>query len=171
MSRKKSGGTFIDREMYTSKAYMALGVDGQYRSKFSVKLLILFLDKRRFEYRKNRKGKKKYVCTNADNITLTYNELKKEYGWIHQTIARAIDELLEKGFIEIVERGGAYQRHKTVYKLSDNWCIWQEGTVFATREKDVKRGFQRSAKKASKKSPVIEFPKRKRKLIKRRKIG
>ena len=55
---------------------------------------------------------------------------------------RAIDQLLAKGFLSIVNPGGTFRQDKAVYKLSDNWMLWQPGLSFETRVKEkVKRGF------------------------------
>jgi hypothetical protein len=56
---------------------------------------------------------------------------------------RAIDELLAKGFIEIVEYGGAYEKHKSVYALIDDWMNWKVGdTPIRLRKRERQRGYQ-----------------------------
>ena len=130
----KSGGTFIEREMFTCAAYNAL-------RGFAPQLLTHILGKR--DIRKvGRKGKEKRVCVNCDKLNITYMEFKNGYGISQPRMTRAIDQLLEKGFISIVYPGGTFRQDKAVYALSNNWVIWQPGMVFETRHREgVKRGF------------------------------
>jgi hypothetical protein len=126
-------GTWIERDMFESKAFMAL-------KGFAPQLLVLFLSKRQF-ITQGRKGKQKRICTNNDNITMTYIELNR-YGISKPRISRAFHQLLEKGFITVVHLGGTFRHDKSIYALSDNWLLWQPGIVFKTREiEKVKRGF------------------------------
>ena len=92
MAKKKKAppGTWVEREIWESKAYCSL-------KGFAPQLLLYFLGKRQFS-RIGRKGKKKWVCVNCDKINLTYVEMKK-YGITQPRMTRAIDQLLEKGFI------------------------------------------------------------------------
>lgn len=125
-------GTWIEREMFESKAYLSL-------TGFAPQLLVLFLSKRQFA-KHGRKGKVKRTLINHNNITMTYIELEKKYGITQPRATRAIDQLLEKGFIYVVNPGGGYLQDKATYGLSDNWLLWQNGTVFNKREKKS-RGF------------------------------
>jgi len=137
----KSGGTFITREMFESPAYMAL-------RGFAPQLLIHILGKRQFR-KVGRKGKERRICVNCDRLNITYTEFKNKFGITQPRMTRAIDQLLEKGFISIVYRGGTFKQDKTVYTLSDNWVIWQPGTVFETRNREgVPRGFCKPKKKS-----------------------
>jgi len=132
---KEAPGTYIHRDLYQSKAYIALkGVAPQ--------LLTLMMGKRRFE---NVGGKK--VCVNVDYIPFTYIEAKKEYGITQPRLTRGIDELLAKGFITVKHQGGAYKQDKTIYGFSENWRWWHPGTVLEKRPKDIcQRGFRKPRK-------------------------
>ena len=131
MTKKyKSGGTFIEREMLESEAYLSL-------KGFAPQLLSLILLKRQFQNH-GRKGKQKRVCINCDNITMTYIELKKKYRITQPRATRAFDQLLEKGFLCVVNPGGGYQRDKAIYSLSNNWTIWHNGCSFNERKKQHK---------------------------------
>ena len=152
MGKKKSGkfqgsGTWLPRELYTSRAYLSL-------SGFAPQLLILFYGKRDM-----RQVSGKWVCKNSHSITMTYIELENIFnqhrdhlnqgdnGITRPRIIRAIDELLAKGFIEIVRKGGAYKQDKTLYALSEDWRLWHKGAVFKKRERDTRtRGFRKPKK-------------------------
>jgi hypothetical protein len=140
--QKTPPGTWLNSEMAESKACLALkGIAPQ--------LLSLFLLKRRFD-RVGRKGEKKYLCTNSESISFTYIEAKDKYEITKSRFSRAIDELLAKGFITIIHRGGSFKQDKTIYGLSENWRIWQPGVVFEAREREtVKRGFCKPNKKVT----------------------
>jgi hypothetical protein len=136
MAKRKKGGIFIERELYQSPAWMSL------KRTFSPKLLLLFLDKRiREPQPKGRRGPAKFINLNC--IEMTYSELETKYGVSRQTITRALDELLEKGFIEIRHHGGTFRHEKTIYAIVDNWLFWKPGDPpCSTRKPESKRGYQ-----------------------------
>ena len=132
--RKLPPGTWIEREMFESKAYISL-------KGFAPQLLTLFLSKRQFEYQ-GRKGKEKRVCKNVDNLVFTYIEAEKKYGVSKPRFSRAIADLMAKGFITLVSHGGGYKQDKSLYGLSDKWMFWQPDVIFETRGKsNVELGF------------------------------
>ena len=137
MGRKKfklSPGTWIERDRFKSKAFLSL-------KGLAPQVLVLFLGKRHMKKIKNGK-REEWICTNCDNLNFTYIEAGKEYGITKSRFSRAIGELLAKGFISIAHRGGGFKQDKSIYALSNNWMMWQPGTVFETREKvGVQRGF------------------------------
>jgi hypothetical protein len=136
MGRKKKvpPGTWIERELFQSRAFLSL-------RGFAPQLLILFLGKRILRYTEVGK-RKRWQCLNCQEMTMTYVKLQKKYGITNPRFSRALDDLLGKGFIEICHQGGAYQRDKSVYALSDKWQIWSDGAVFQRRKPDVYRGYQ-----------------------------
>lgn len=132
--RKLPPGTWIERELFESRAFLSL-------KGFAPQLLVLFLSKRQFE-KYGRRGKEKRICVNCDSIRFTYIEAKKKYGISKSRFSRAIDELLAKGFIIIVHQGGGYKQDQSIYALSDKWMLWQPEIVFEKRKKmKVQRGF------------------------------
>lgn len=129
-------GTWIEKDLFESKAFLAL-------KGFAPQLLVLFLAKRQFE-KVGRKGKQKLFCKNNDSIHFTYLEAQKKYGITQPRFTRAIDNLMEVGFIKIVHHGGAYQKDKSVYALSDDWRSWRPGEIVAKRQKEtIQRGFRK----------------------------
>ena len=144
---KFKSGTWIDEEMFTSRAYFSLkGIAPQ--------LLTLFLAKRDFI-----KKDGKYICTNKDKITMTYAELENIYnlgshnkhlpkdGLKRPSITRGRDDLMAKGFVRIVHQGGGYQQDKTRYALAEDWQWWQPGQVIYKRPKDTRTLGYRNPKK------------------------
>ncbi|MDO9567595.1 MAG: hypothetical protein Q7J15_12775 [Candidatus Desulfaltia sp.] len=128
--------------MIESRAYLSL-------SGFAPQLLTLVLGKRQFE-KQGRKGKEKWVLVNGDSINITHTEFNRKYGITQPRLIRAIDQLLEKGFISVVHPGGLYRHDKAVFALSDSWILWKPGMIMQTRKKEqVKRGFCRPKKQNS----------------------
>lgn len=154
MGKKKGNGygkgTWVDTQLYLSPAFINLGKRGSSPtvSSHSHAMLMMFLGKRQFGTGKDRKGQKQKQRTDENRFHLTYDEL--EHWGISQTAAtRCIDELLAKGFIGIAEAGGAFDKHKTVYELTEDWRKWRLGfKPIRTRKKDVRRGFQGRGKGA-----------------------
>ena len=145
--RKKGGfkkGTWLEEELYRSRAYLAL-------KGFAPQLLTLFYGKREF---KTINGK--HVCTNIDNITMTYVEIENIFnrgshkkhlpkdGISKPRFTRGRDDLMEKGFLKIVHHGGAYKKDKTIYAITDDWQWWRPGQVIYKRPKDSRqRGYRK----------------------------
>ena len=147
---KKPAGTWVERELFTSQAFCSL-------KGFAPQLLILFFGKRDFGYSKDKKGNRHYKCLNGDWMHFTYIEAQTDYGITKPRFARAIDDLLAKGFISIEYRGGLYTQDKSAYSLSDKWRLWREGIVFEKREKDnLHRGYRngKKTKVANKTVPI-----------------
>ena len=128
--------------MFESKAFLSL-------SGFAPQLLVLFLSKRQFQ-KVGPKGKEKNMCINCDSLRFTGIEAKKKYGITKSRFIRAIDELLAKGFITVVHKGGGYKQDQSIYALTETWRLWQPGTVFETRNKEnIQRGFCKSKTKVT----------------------
>ena len=89
---KLSPGTWVERELFQSPAFLSL-------SGFAPQLLIHILGKRQFS-RIGRKGKEKRFCTNCDSLNITYTEYQK-LGISQPRLTRALNQLLEKGFITV----------------------------------------------------------------------
>jgi hypothetical protein len=134
-------GTWIEREMFESKAFLSL-------KGFAPQLLILILGKRQFAKYKMKSGREKRIYTNCDSLNFTYTEARNKYKITIPRLKRALNELLQKGFLRIIHQGGAYRQDKSIYSLTDDWMHWQPGINFNTRSgSNVKRGFQKCAAK------------------------
>ena len=136
-------GTFIETEMFLSEAFLSLGERGTAPavSNCSAQVLIMLLGKRTFAHVKQH-GKRVWARTDDNRISLTYAELKAR-GISQQRATRSFDELLAKGFIEIVNPGGLFERDKALYALTIEFRFWRRGTPpIRTRQRDMKRGYQ-----------------------------
>jgi len=140
MKNQKTGGIFIERELFQSEAFLSLG-------KNSIKILFALLDNRQREPRKNARDKKnnkrKPKFTNLNSLEIPYGTLEKVYKISRGKIPPAIDELLSKGFIKISYHGGACKHDKSLYALSNNYLLWTKGTApFEVRPRRERHGYQ-----------------------------
>ena len=126
----KGKGTFVERDLFESDAFWSL-------TGGAPQMLIYLLAKRNLKKTKNGS----WHCLNGHELNLTYIELKK-LGVTQPRGTRSFDELLAKGFIELVHQGGAYKKDQSIYSLSNKWLLWKKGIIFSTRPIIFKRGFQ-----------------------------
>ena len=129
-------GTFVERDLFESPAFIAL-------SGIAPQMLIYILGKRNFE-----QTSKSRICVNANELKLSYVELKK-LGVTQPRATRGFNELLEKGFIKLEHQGGGCQKDQSIYGLSDQYLLWTKGKVFSARPKVLKKGFQNSNRRRS----------------------
>lgn len=127
----------LDRSLVSSKAWLSL------KGK-ATKVYLLF--RLRCRYSKTGSGKyKQWTITNNGDITFGYREAQQRYGIKDKAFTRAIDELIEKGFLDITESGMGAARIHSKYAISERWKLYGT-TEFVHRErpsKGVRRnGFQ-----------------------------
>ena len=84
-----------------------------------------FLRKRTYGPKIGRQGKKYRPCTNLRKIYFTYAEAENRFNISEYQFRRGIKQLVEYGFIDIVQKGGTQFKYKTVYGLSEKWRDFQ----------------------------------------------
>jgi hypothetical protein len=139
--RKKGSPFFcLEKKMVRSKAWLSLkGVAPQ--------MYLIFRTKCRME--KTKFGKREeWVILNNGEITFTYREAKQNFGITSSRFARGLDELIGKGFIDIIETGQGIHRLTTKYAISERWRKYNtDEFVTIKREKGhFKPGFQKKSK-------------------------
>ena len=136
MANSKSKNIWIEREMILSPAFHKL--NGR-----SMGVLFLFLYRRQWS-RPSRKGK--WHTTNNGEIVFPYEEARKKFNIPKSSFARAIDNLIEYGFIDITHLGGGLIGDCTKYSISNRWRNYDtDRFVQKKRPKDT-RGFGFTAK-------------------------
>lgn len=127
-------GIRLPYQLESSKAYLSLTGKAPH-------VLLLFLRKRKM----SQVSRGEWIITNNGEIEFTYLEAKR-YGINKGQFTRAIDQLIDRGFLSVEETGGAYRRHKSLYRLIDNWK-WYGTKDFkpgeARRPDPVKRGYRK----------------------------
>jgi DNA-binding PadR family transcriptional regulator len=135
----------LQQHLVQSRAWLSLtGVAPQ--------VFTIFRCKCQFGDPPGKPGKHRKVILNNSRIEFTYLEAKHKYGIKKSRFTRAIDQLVERGFIDVATIGGGTHKVKTLYAISERWRDY--GTAAFQDAKrprlDVRIGFQgRNYKKKS----------------------
>lgn len=115
--QRKWDKMFVSRALITSKAFLSL------KTAAACKVLMIFLSKCQVEKLRTRPGcrDKEWLIVNNGEIQFTYKEAKEKYGLSSGKFTRAIDEVVEKGLIDIAKSGFGLQRDVTLYAISNRW--------------------------------------------------
>jgi len=66
-------------------------------------------------------GKRDWAILNNGELVFTYREAQRKYGITASRFRRALDELIEKGFIDVDATGMGVHKVTTLYGISDRW--------------------------------------------------
>jgi len=115
----KFKGLYLTSELLKSRAFIKLMQEGGK----ALAVFIIFMEKRTLSLNPNKRAKriKKYIITNNGQITFYYREAKNRYGFSYCAFSKAIDKLIELGFIDIAQQGVGWARTPTLYTISDRW--------------------------------------------------
>lgn len=114
--RRVSPNLVIPTELIKSKAWFGLGS----KCSISAQVYLIFLSKRQM-VKTGKKGHEKWQCTNIQEIVFTYSEAQEKYGITQPRFMRAIDDLIDKGFIDIAKSASGLFKEVTLYGLSERW--------------------------------------------------
>ena len=153
----KGQNIWFDRALIESKAYLSLNTAAAH------KLLSFFFTKRQYEKIKYA-GVKEWIIKNNGEIVFTYKEALKKYGIPYGTFRNAIDELIDKGFIDIAASGQGTYKVTNLYSISDRWRKYGTPDYEQPKhrhKKPINRGFQKGNKYGrncckEKKSTVVD---------------
>lgn len=101
---------------------------------------------------KPHKRQAKWVITNNGKITFPYKkEALQKYGITAPRFARAIDGLIAKGFIDIIETGSGFRRMLTLYAISNRWQRYgpPEFKIMVRDKSGVNPGFKKKPSNVS----------------------
>ena len=104
---------FIDADLVLSPAFLQL-------TGAAPQVYLLFLRRRRM-VKLGRKGKEKWIIENDGEIVFPYAEAKEKFGITPPRFQRALDQLVEHGFIDITHSGGGMLRDISKYAISTRW--------------------------------------------------
>ena len=140
MSGAKNVNIWFEKQLINSKAFVELNTATAH------KVLAIFFTKRQYE--PDGIGRwKKWAIKNNGEIIFTYKEAKKKLGVrSDRTFAKAIDELREKGFIDIASTGMGVHKVVTLYSISDRWKLYGTPEYKQPKprpKKPINRGFQK----------------------------
>jgi hypothetical protein len=140
--KKRSAVVVFEQRLLKSKAYRSL------RKPTSYFVFAIFMTKRQLA-KVGRQGRKHWEITNNGEIEFTYPEAKIEYGISSGAFRDAIDELREKGFIDIAATGMGVHKVKNLYSISDRWKLYGTPEYEPPKprsKKPINRGFQKGNK-------------------------
>ena len=140
--KKRSAVVVFEQRLLKSKAYRSL------RKPTSFIVFGVFMTKRQLA-KVGRSGKERWEITNNGEIEFTFPEAEKEYGISSSAFTKAIDELREKGFIDIAATGMGVHKVKNLYSISDRWKLYGTPEYEPPKprpKKPINRGFQKGNK-------------------------
>jgi len=153
---KKSGFVIIERELLLSPAWVSLGG-------ISAKVYLIFRGKCQFAKRRRGCGKHterlKDRILNNGQLVFTYAEAQKIYGMTAPRFTRTIDELIEKGLIDITATGAGVHKVVTLYAISERWQDYGTPSFKEAHrpERRIKCGFRKGNKLWQKKNSTDTF--------------
>jgi hypothetical protein len=112
--RKPGNAVYINRVLLKSRAWLSL-------SGVAPQVYMLFRTKCQMGRRPGKPGKRDWMILNNGEITFSYREAKRQYGITAPRFRRALDDLIEKGFIDVTASGMGVKRVKSLYAISDRW--------------------------------------------------
>ena len=122
----------IDADLVLSRAFLKLtGIAPQ--------VLLLFLRRRRL-VKLGRAGKERWVIENNGEIVFPYAEAESKFGITRPRFQRAIDQLVEHGFIDIAHLGGGMVKDISKYAISDRWQDYGTNNFIQKHRQKDRRG-------------------------------
>lgn len=110
---KKTRKIVVDRELFESPAWLSL-------TGASTQVYMLFRLRLKSE-KTGRRGHEKWIFSNHRALILPYREAEAKYKITQPRFLRAIDDLVEHGFLDIVKPGSGTARLSTLYGVSERW--------------------------------------------------
>jgi DNA-binding PadR family transcriptional regulator len=142
-----SNKLYLERDLLKSEVFRSLGRTG----------MIVYFDFRmkcKVQPLKRKRGRQTaWTIINNGELEYTYSEAEKK-GISRSRFMRALDELIEKGLIDITHSGaGGVKGDKSTYRISERWREWgSDRFVPKARSRDIRggRGFAAYWKKRRK---------------------
>ena len=111
-----SKGSVIVLELRLVKSAVWLSLSGTAKAVY-----LLFRTKCRMGRPPGKRGKRDWIILNNGELVFTYREAWTKYGITASRFRRALDELIEKGFINVQATGMGVHKVTTFYGVSERW--------------------------------------------------
>src|SRR5208282_4525438 len=144
--KREHHGTYLEGPLITSKAWLSM----RSPSSFIVYCIISSQVIKLRAKHKAKNKKQQYTCPNERDLKLTYGQAQEIYGISQTKFTRAIDELIEHGFLDVVTPGNASTKTPTIYGISGRWKLYGTERFRAEPRERIKRGFCRTRKQKPK---------------------
>lgn len=128
---KRSPVVVIEREMIESPAFGELTAT-------AIRVLLRFLSKRVMSKRRSGSKRAAWDIVNNGQITYPYAEAERQ-GIPRSGFQRALDLLIERGFIDVAGTGMGVLKSATLYSVSDRWrSLDKEGIILRHRPRKAR---------------------------------
>jgi len=115
---KASPVIFWERDLLESRAWLDLGgVAPQVYSLFRCRVQVV----REGKPGRGQQRRSPYRIANNGRLVFSYQEALHKYGFTSPRFRRALEELVEKGFLDVAHAGGGTEGDATLYAISDRW--------------------------------------------------
>lgn len=111
---KKSTVIVLELRLVKSRAWLSL-------SGAAPQVYLLFRTKCQISKRYAARGRHDRIISNNGQIEFTYLEAEKKYGISKDRFGRALDQLIDRGFIDVKASGMGVHKVKTWYAISERW--------------------------------------------------
>jgi len=138
-NKNRSKVVVLEQRLLKSKAYRSL------RTPTAYFVLGIFMTKRQL-VKVGRRGKEQWDIANNGEIVFTYKEAKEKYCISSGAFRDAIDELRDKGFIDISATGMGVHKVTTFFSIIDRWKLYGTPEYEPAKprpKKPINRGFQK----------------------------
>ena len=126
---KRQKGTYLEGSVMDSRAFTGL--------RPAAMKVYLGLTRR---VRKKQDRRQGWQPTNARELVYPYVDIKREWDIMSSsTIVAAWDELVEKGFVDLMRQGDGKHKQVSIYGLSDRWRKWHPNPTGCGPRHDVSR--------------------------------
>ena len=115
-ARRKHESIFLPRKLLESPVFWSL-------PKSAVRAYMVFRGKCAFRKVQSSGRETAWVIANNGEIRFSYKEAEA-IGIPATSFCRSLDELVNKGFIDIIHQGGALEGDCSLYAISDRWHSW-----------------------------------------------
>jgi hypothetical protein len=153
-TRTASKFVVFKQKLLKSKAYRSLNTPTAHF------VFGIFMCKRQL-VKRGRPGKKQWDIVNNGEIVFSYREAHEKYGIGSAAFRNAIDELRDKGLIDIYATGMGVHKVTTLYGMSDRWKLYGTPDYIPPKPRPkgpINRGFQKGNKfgrNSRKKIPTV----------------
>lgn len=104
----------LEQRLVKSRAWLSL-------SGAATQVYLIFRTKCQISKGYGKPGRHDRVIVNNGTIEFTYLEAEKKYGISKHRFMRALDQLIDRGFIDVKATGMGVHKVKTWYAIGDRW--------------------------------------------------
>jgi hypothetical protein len=112
-----TNGTYVEIDLYDCDAYRHL-------RPVATKVLLGFLMRIQVRKQNSRKRSNEFQKVNHRELVYTYDAMEFETGIGTQALSKALDELVAKGYLDLVRVGGGRNGVHSIWGLSDRYKKW-----------------------------------------------